>query len=32
METLKGKQVLVVGATGTIGAAIVKLLVSCHYR
>ena len=26
METLKGKQVLVVGATGTIGAAIVKLL------
>lgn len=27
METLKGKQVLVVGATGTIGAAIVKLLV-----
>lgn len=28
METLKGKQVLVVGATGTIGASIVKLLVS----
>jgi len=28
METLKGKQVLVVGATGTIGAAIVKLLVA----
>lgn len=27
METLKGKQVLVVGATGTIGAAIVKLLI-----
>jgi NADP-dependent 3-hydroxy acid dehydrogenase YdfG len=27
METLKGKQVLVVGATGTFGAAIVKLLV-----
>jgi NADP-dependent 3-hydroxy acid dehydrogenase YdfG len=27
MESLKGKQVLVVGATGTIGAAIVKLLI-----
>lgn len=27
METLKGKRVLVVGATGTIGGAIVKLLV-----
>lgn len=27
METLKGKQVLVVGATGTIGSAIVKLLI-----